>query len=111
MARYVKLNPTPTAGFKFMPDSQYVKEVLPVPPACASASEFGAIDEVVKFWSRREEWEMAIKKAIAAQEGEFDAKWDEMKALVESIVGDHEEMERKMTEVALPYWEAIKAGQ
>lgn len=111
MARYVKLNPTPTAGFKFMPDSKYVQEVLPVPPACTSSSEFGSIDEVVKFWSRREEWEMAIKKAIAAQEGEFDAKWDDMKALVDSIVGDHEVMEEKMTEVALPYWEAIKAGQ
>ena len=104
-----KINYTPTVstGFKFDANSEYVTSLVTVPPCYAYSSEFGAIDEVVDYWARREEWEIAIKKAIASADGEFDKKWNEMRKVLSNIV-DVKEMEKKMTAVARPINETIK---
>ena len=107
MAGYTKLTPSPSHGFKFSNDSKYVTSVKAVPPSYAYSPEFAAIPELIDYWARREEWEIAIKKAIAAQEGEFESKWNEMKKIVKGIC-DYKAMEEKMTEIAMPYWESIK---
>ena len=44
----------------------------------------------------------AIKKAIAAADGEFDTKWNDMLDVVKNIV-DIEAMEQKMNEIAKAY--------
>ena len=102
------LTPTPQSGFKFKSDSEYVTSVKPAPPCQAYASEFGDVKEVVTYWARREEWETAAKKAFAAPEGQFEAKWEEMKSVVNGIV-DVSAMEKAMTDIALDYWKDIKA--
>lgn len=109
MAGYSKLTPTATTGFKFKADSKYVTSVQLVPPSYAYSSEFGAVPDLVQYWARREEWEIAIKKAIAAEAGQFDAKWEEMKAIVNNVC-DYKQMEEDMTAIALPYYEQIMAG-
>lgn len=110
MAGYTKLTPTNSTGFKFDVDSEYVTCVKNVPPSYAYSSEFGAVPDLVQYWARREEWEIAIKKAIAAEAGQFDAKWDEMKAVVNKVC-DYKKMEEDMTAIALPYYDIILASE
>ncbi|MBE7039607.1 MAG: hypothetical protein E7398_02630 [Ruminococcaceae bacterium] len=105
----VKLTPQASTGFKFSPDSKYITSVVDAPPSYAYSAEFGEIEELVNYWARREEYEIAIKKAIAAEEGAFDKKWDEVLAIVNKIC-DVEKMEKEMTEIALPYYETIKSA-
>jgi len=105
----VKLTPQSSTGFKFSPDSKYITSVLDAPPSYAYSAEFGEVEELVNYWARREEYEIAIKKAIAAEEGAFDKKWDEMLAIVNKIC-DVEKMEKEMTEIAIPYYEKIKSA-
>ena len=110
MAGYTKLTPTNSTGFQFSVDSKYVTSVKNAPPSYAYSSEFGAVPDLVQYWARREEWEIAIKKAIAAEAGQFDAKWDEMKAIVNKVC-DYKKMEEDMTAIALPYYDIILAAQ
>ena len=105
-----KLTPTTSSGFKFSADSKYYTSVQPVPPCYAYSSEFGNVPDLVDFWARREEWEVAAKKAIAAPEGQFEAKWNEMLATVNRVC-DYKQMEKDMTEIALEYYELILASQ
>jgi len=98
----VSYAPTTNSGFKFDAESPYVTCVETVPPSTVRAAEFADIEEVVEFWAKREEWEIAIKKAIAAAEGEFDNKWNEMLDVVSGIV-DIDVMEQKMNEIAKKY--------
>ena len=109
--KQINYRPTVTSGFKFAENSEYTSNLVNVPPSYAYSSEFGAIEEVVDYWGHREEWEIAIKKAIAAADGEFDAKWDDMLTVLSNVV-NVDEMERKMTEVARPLYEELqKAGK
>ena len=110
MAGYTRITPTNSTGFKFNNEGKYVTSVKPVPPSYAYSSEFGNVPDLIEYWARRNEWETAIKKAIAADEGQFDAKWDEMKAIVNKIC-DYKQMEEDMTEIALPYYDIILASQ
>lgn len=105
-----RLTPTTSSGFKFSPDSKYYTSVQSVPPCYAYSSEFGNVPDLIDFWARREEWEVAAKKAIAASEGQFEAKWNEMLATVNRVC-DYKQMEKDMTEIALEYYELILASQ
>lgn len=89
--------PTIRSGFKFVADSPIVARVQQVPVTSVRAAIFADIPEITDFWAKREEWEIAIKKAIASGEGQFDAKWDEMIDIVNGIV-NVETMEQKMND-------------
>ncbi len=91
--------PTEKSGFKFDANSEYVTSLKVVPPCYAYSSEFSGIEEVVDFWARREEWEIAAKKTLAARKGEFEEKWNDMINVVNDIV-DVEKMEKEMTKIA-----------
>lgn len=108
-AKKIKLTATCTTGLKMPNDHESVTSVVSVPPCYAYSSEFGNIQEVVDYWARREEWEIAIKKAIASKEGEFEQKWADMQAIVNDVV-DVEAMEKKMTEVARTYLKDTTEG-
>lgn len=109
MNNYVKLTPAIQTGFRFSVDSEYLTSVKPVPPSYAYSSEFANVPDLVQFWARREEWEIAIKKAIAASPGEFESKWQAMKDVVNDVC-DYKQMEKDMTEIALTYYDDIKAA-
>ena len=62
---------------------------------------FANIDEVVTYWSKREQWENAFKLSLAAQnESEFETKWKEAVDNLNGIVNVNTMCE-KMTEAAL----------
>lgn len=107
--KVTKLVPTATSAFGFKNDSPYVTSVMAAPPSSAYSSEFSGIDEVATYWAKRDEWETATKKAFAASEGQFDAKWNEMLNVLNNTV-DIKTMEEKMTDVALEYWNALEAS-
>ncbi|MBR6728545.1 MAG: extracellular solute-binding protein [Clostridia bacterium] len=98
----VSYAPTANSGFKFAADSPYVTCVETVPPSTVRSAVFADIEEVVEFWAKREEWEIAIKKAIAAASGQFENKWNEMLDIVSDIV-DIDAMEQKMNDIAKQY--------
>ncbi len=95
------------SGFKFASDSPVVARVETVPPCWAYSSVFAQVDELVTYWARREEWETAAKKAIAAGEGEFETKWTEMLEVLNGIV-DVKTLEDAMTEAVAEQWEEIQ---
>ena len=104
-----KINYTPNVktGFKFDANSEYVTSLLTVPPCYAYSSEFSAVEEVIEFWARREEWESAAKKAIASGKGEFETKWEDMHDVLNDIV-DVKKMEKEMTKIAQDIYKDIK---
>ena len=110
MNDYVKLTPTSSTGFRFSVDSVYLTSVQSVPPCYAYSSEVANVPDLIEFWARREEWEIAIKKAIASAPGEFDSKWEAMKDIVNDVC-DYKQMEADMTEIALTYYDDIKAAE
>ncbi len=100
----------PYGAFRFSPESEYLTRVKLAPPCYAYCAELADIPEVVDYWAQREQWEIAIKKAVASSEGQFDAKWNEMLEILNDIV-DVDKMEEEMTKIAEPYWNNIKSAQ
>jgi len=97
--RVNSLVPSMASGFKFKQDSPHVTSVKEYPPCQVWDSIYAAVPEVVTFWAERESWENGFKLALAADPGEFDAKWDKAVAAVHDLV-DVTSMEDQMTEIA-----------
>ncbi len=102
--------PTMFSGFKFAYDSQYTKNIKTFPQCQVWSACFAEIPEVVSFWGAREQWESQFKLAFAAPVKDFDAKWDQAIAELNKIV-NIEETEKKMTAVAKPLADEIKARE
>ena len=102
--------PTMFSGFKFAYDSQYTKNIKTFPQCQVWSACFAEIPEVVSFWGAREQWESQFKLALAAPVNEFDAKWDQAIAELNKIV-NIEETEKKMTAIAKPLADEIKARE
>ena len=98
MLRANKLAPTSNSGFKFAADSKHVVETQY--PSCQGwDSIYAEIPEVVTFWAERNTWENGFKLALAAEPGQFNAKWKKAVNTLEDIV-DVDAMTKKMTEIA-----------
>lgn len=98
MLRANTMAPTMSSGFKFAADSEHVVTKLN-PPSQGWDSIYAQIPEVVDFWAERDAWENGFKLALAAEPGQFDAKWEKALKTLGDIV-DVEAMENAMTEIA-----------
>lgn len=98
MLRADKMAPTTASGFKFASDSKHIVETK-FPPCQGWDSIYAEIPEVVDFWAERDAWENGFKLALAAEPGQFDAKWDKAIKTLTDIV-DVEAMEKAMTKIA-----------
>ncbi|MBQ8588163.1 MAG: hypothetical protein IJ454_02095 [Clostridia bacterium] len=98
MLRANKMAPTMASGFKFAADSEHVVTTQ-YPPCQGWDSIYADIPEVVTFWAERDGWENGFKLALAAEPGQFDAKWDKALKTLTDIV-DVEAMEEAMTKIA-----------
>ena len=98
MHRANKMAPTTASGFKFASDSKHVVETK-FPPCQGWDSIYAEIPEVIDFWAERDAWENGFKLALAAEPGQFDAKWDKALKTLAGIV-DVEAMEKEMTKIA-----------
>ncbi len=98
MLRADKLSPTTASGFKFASDSKHIVETK-FPPCQGWDSIYAEIPEVIDFWAERDAWENGFKLALAAEPGQFDAKWDKAIKTLTDIV-DVEAMEKEMTKIA-----------
>ena len=93
-------------AFRFSPTSEHVKNVVNYPPTQIWSSIYADIPEVVEYWSAREQWESKIRIALGAKPGEFEDRWSELEASMNSIV-DVEAFENACTEAFQPYLEAL----
>ena len=98
MHRTNKLAPTMASGFKFDSDSKHVV-TKKYPPCQGWDSIYAQIPEVITFWAERDAWENGFKLALAAEPGQFEAKWDKALKTLSGIV-DVKAMEKAMTEIA-----------
>ncbi len=90
----------PENGGKLPPDSPHAVEPVIAPPYNVWDAEYGSLDTVTDFWSKRSQWEDPFKLTLSAQsDEEFEQKW---KAAVDNMnaVCDIEQMEKDMTEIA-----------
>lgn len=92
--------------FRFGPESEHVKNVVAYPPTQIWSSIYADIPEVVEFWSTREQWESKIRIALGAKPGEFDDRWNELEATINSIV-DVKAFEDACTAAVQPYLDAL----
>jgi len=87
-------------GFKFTSESKHTQNIATYPPCQIWAAQYAGIPEVVDFWAERGTWESKLKLAFAAaDEAEFDKRWQDMLDAVNKIC-DVKVMEDKMTEIA-----------
>ena len=97
---------TSDGALRFPPDSEHVKNVIAYPPTQIWSSIYADIPEVVEFWATREQWESKIRIALGAKPGEFDDRWNELEATINSII-DVKAFEDACTEAFQPYLEAL----
>ncbi|MBP3448271.1 MAG: hypothetical protein J6K51_04565 [Clostridia bacterium] len=97
---------TGDGAFRFPPTSKHVENVVAYPPTQIWSSIYADIPEVVEFWSAREQWESKIRIALGAKPGEFEDRWAELEASMNSIV-DVKAFEDACTEAFQPYLDAL----
>ena len=93
-------------ALRFAPDSPHVTSVVAYPPTQIWAAIYADIPEVVEYWAAREQWESKIRIALGAKPGEFEDRWAELEATMNSIV-DVKAFEDACTEAFQPYLEAL----
>lgn len=104
-----ELRPVTYSAFRFPKESEHVENVVVSPLSQGWSPIYADIPEVITFWAERETWENNFTIALVAEPENFDAEWDDAVKKLNEIV-DIKTMEDKMTEIAKPLAEGIKAS-
>ena len=108
--RCVTYSETGDGAFRFTPDSVHVQNVQEYPSTQIWSAIYADIPEVVEYWSKRETWEKKVMSALAADPGDFEAKWAELERTMNSII-NVDDFEAACTAAIKPEIDKIKAKE